>query len=331
MKKRNFLSAIIAIALMAGFSSCKDDDEDDLYDMTTDLGLYINEVASQPNPDRIELYNSSDNAIDLGGFMLKDNSEKDSYIFPAGTIVPAKGFLLLAQDDTGETSFMFGLSSGGDEVRLFDASGNLTDRVTIPAMVDGESYARSVDGAGEWQKVNTPSLGTSNSGSTPVTPPEPPVIDPTVDYTKLQLSEISGIGADPEKYIEIYNSGDVAVSLEGVALYYSSESVPASYSLTWTGKASDEIAAKSYFVIQGAKTVYPGMSKGLSAKNADVYLQMRNPAGEAIDTYAKLPELAGDLANKVHQKVSGEWYYTAAGTKGAANTLGSGAVKFGNE
>ncbi|MDR1698991.1 MAG: lamin tail domain-containing protein [Prevotellaceae bacterium] len=231
--KRSFLSAILAIALAAGFVSCKDDKENDGGLTSTSIGLFINEVASQPNPDKIELYNSTDKEIDLSGYVLQDDKgAAEEWIMPNGTKIAAKGFILF----TNGVDFPFGLSSGGDKVMLFNSKGIKIDEIAIPAMTGG-SYTRSTDGGATWvHNSDKHTLGVSN-GSAPVTPPDEPTPDPTIDYAQLIINEVDG----NTKFVEIYNKGSVAISLEGVTLQKDDDGT------VWTGQAGETIVAGGYY------------------------------------------------------------------------------------
>ena len=84
--------------------------------------VVINEVQSNdPNggPDWVELANPTDEVLDISDLVLKDNKDKDPYTIPAGTTIPANGFLVIYQDDSGAKGFAFGLGKG-DSVRLFE-------------------------------------------------------------------------------------------------------------------------------------------------------------------------------------------------------------------
>ena len=84
--------------------------------------VVINEVQSNdPNggPDWVELANPTDEVLDISGLVLKDNKDKDPYTIPDGTTIPANGFLVIYQDDSGAEGFAFGLGKG-DSVRLFE-------------------------------------------------------------------------------------------------------------------------------------------------------------------------------------------------------------------
>ncbi|MDR1679811.1 MAG: lamin tail domain-containing protein [Prevotellaceae bacterium] len=159
-----------------------------------------------------------------------------------------------------------------------------------------------------------------------------PLAAVTPDYANLTLNEVNGNGGvnkDAGKYVELYNKGNVELSLEGVTLTYGSK-------LTWTGTAADVIAANGYKVILGAKSTYPSMSQGLSANNEDVVLILKSAEGVTLETYSKpldINEGYDAIVDKAHEKIAGIWYYTTAtGTPGAANAaLEAGFVAFGDE
>lgn len=94
----------------------------------------INEVQSSDpagGPDWIELANPTDASLDVSGLVLKDEKDKNPYTIPEGTTIPAYGFLVIYQDDSGQTGFQFGLGKG-DSVRLFE-NGEQIGSTTWPA------------------------------------------------------------------------------------------------------------------------------------------------------------------------------------------------------
>ena len=89
--------------------------------------------------DWIELFNRSEQWVDLSGFVLDDGMRDHAYRFPAGTGLDADDFLVLAGDTVAftrlfpETRFIgpfdFGLSSTGEVLRLWNRMGCLLDSV----------------------------------------------------------------------------------------------------------------------------------------------------------------------------------------------------------
>ena len=86
-----------------------------------DCGVQVrlNEVESNAGTpgDWVELYNAGPAAVNLTGYVLKDNAEVNPYVFPAGSSIGPGGFLVL----NNGTDFLFGLGSS-DSARLFDPS-----------------------------------------------------------------------------------------------------------------------------------------------------------------------------------------------------------------
>ncbi len=120
----------------------------------TDL-VVINEIHYNPsyNPVReefVELYNNTDTAIDISFWRLRGGVD---FLIPSNTILPARGFLVIAQDPaTIQNRYGRGalgpwdgaLNSEGEEVRLHDQTDEEVDRVDFrsefpwPILANGE-------------------------------------------------------------------------------------------------------------------------------------------------------------------------------------------------
>jgi predicted extracellular nuclease len=129
--------------------------------------IVLNELYSRgtaEDPDWVEIYNTSSADIDISGYKIYDpagqQGTKPKKEFPAGSVVPAMGWLVIVVDTDDEAGF--GLSSGGDEVWLENTEGTLIDYVAIPAMEVTQSYGRLPDGADNWQLLNTITKGAAN-------------------------------------------------------------------------------------------------------------------------------------------------------------------------
>lgn len=147
----------------------------------------------------------------------------------------------------------------------------------------------------------------------------------TGDYSKLKFNEFYGAGADNEKYVELYNNGDVELSLEGVMIEKDGGD------LSWEGKVGDKIAAKSVYLILGAKKTTPGgLQTGFSAKK-NVLMELSDPTGKIIDTFQRGDEPTGEAKwgdvtlttnNGSWSRIpdgTGAWKMTATMTPGAVN------------
>jgi len=125
----------------------------------------------------IELYNRTEQAVDLSGFSITDNVRKPrKWVFPDGTSIAAKGYLVLQlegslpreglteKDITPEQRLYqlnFDIAAAGETVYLFDASGELIDRVSVPVSRSCVSYGR--DATGAWKLIDRPTEGAENS------------------------------------------------------------------------------------------------------------------------------------------------------------------------
>lgn len=91
-------------------------------------GLVINEIYAS-GEDWIELYNTLETSVNIGGYFVYDNAAA-KYQIPAGTTIPAKSFLVLICNDLGTgLNTNFKLTSAGETVYLENAGGTLIDRI----------------------------------------------------------------------------------------------------------------------------------------------------------------------------------------------------------
>ena len=129
----------------------------------------------------IELYNPSDQSINLAGYYLSDDaSNLKRWKMPndIGTI-PAKGFLVvwMGSDEIKSNQAPFKLDCDGGVVCISDKSGTLIASVKYPEAMSRTAYARTADGNDAWGWTATPTPGASNATSTFATErlPEPVV------------------------------------------------------------------------------------------------------------------------------------------------------------
>jgi len=175
--------------------------------------VVINEVLSHtdyPSSDAIELYNTTEAAITIGGWYLSDSS--DDYLkfsIPDGTSIPAGEYVVFDEDDFNPTPLApgphdFALDGAhGEDVWLMeaDAADNLVrfvDHVEFGSAANGESFGRWPHAVGDLYPMIRPTLGPvdhENAG-----PRIGPVLisevhynhdpDPAVDDKNLEFVEI---------------------------------------------------------------------------------------------------------------------------------------------
>jgi len=121
--------------------------------------------------DWIELYNPTDQPLDLAGLYLTDDVSQPSrwqfpLLQPARTTISPGGYLLIWADDDVQDAGLhadFKLKAGGEAVGLFDTDGlTAIDIIHFSAQRDDVSYGRYPDGALFWQHLDTPTPGSTN-------------------------------------------------------------------------------------------------------------------------------------------------------------------------
>jgi len=135
--------------------------------------VVINEIMYHPPTDAdgdeyIELYNSGRKSVDVSGWRF---SRGISFEFSKGTIIPAKGYLVVAKDRDRliskyrlSSSLVVGncmgtLSNGGEKVQLRDNIGNKVDEVRY---YDGGHWPKYADGYGSSLELIDPHHDNSN-------------------------------------------------------------------------------------------------------------------------------------------------------------------------
>jgi gliding motility-associated-like protein len=138
---------------------------------------YTDWIVSGENEDWVEMYNPTSAPVDITGYYLSDNaSNPQKWAFPAGSIVPANGFLVVLLSGTGDyapnylgyrnTSFKV-TQTNGEPLLFSNTSGTILEQYdlsVIGAFQANHSYARTTDGGAIWAIHTDPSPNASNSG-----------------------------------------------------------------------------------------------------------------------------------------------------------------------
>ena len=111
--------------------------------------------------DWVEIYNRSDETIDISQWQFKDSKDDHIFNFPQNTEIQSDHYLVLCRDNAAFSvlypevtncigDFDFGLSSDGEEIRLFDQVGNVIDSLVYgvnqpwPVEPNGNGYTLSL-------------------------------------------------------------------------------------------------------------------------------------------------------------------------------------------
>ena len=133
---------------------------------------FLADPADGDFEDWFELYNASSHEEDLSGFLLTDVQNGSNYWrIPAGTVLPARGFLLVwADSETNQNRparaglhASFRLNRDGDRVELRLPDTNLVDAVSFGPQTNNISQGRYPDGGtGRVVFAQTPTPGEAN-------------------------------------------------------------------------------------------------------------------------------------------------------------------------
>jgi len=180
--------------------------------------IVINEVLAHsdvyPN-DWIELHNTTDANIDIGGWFLSDSDfNLIKYEIAPSTTIDANDYIVFTEDD--HFGSYFALSENGETVYLssaIDANGNMTgyrEKEDFGASENGVAFGRHRKSTGTYNFVamslNTP--GASYEGAPNAYPKVGPVAINEIMYNPLSGDQLA-------EYVELYNITGADVNLCG--------------------------------------------------------------------------------------------------------------------
>jgi hypothetical protein len=172
--------------------------------------VVINEVLSHQDTDNpgdwIELHNTSSNSINIGGWFLSDSrGNLKKYTIPAGTQIPANGYVVFTEhDDFGAA---FALSEHGDAVYLSAGSGG---NLSVPAYREFQDFGgqdrdvtfgrHTLSGGGfAFPAMTFPTPGVANSN---------PLVGPVVITEIMYHPPTNG-----HEYLKLVNTSGATVAL----------------------------------------------------------------------------------------------------------------------
>lgn len=161
--------------------------------------------------DWIELFNGSDQSIDLSGYYLSDNpSNPLKWQIPQGVSISPQGYLIFWADEDQEQGLLhtnFKLSKSGEVVILSDPQGLVVDSVAFGAQQTDMGYARVPNGTGSFV-IQAPTFNASNGpvgvGSTENSAAPDGIRvypNPACDHLFVEMDTVT-----PGLTIELYNS-----------------------------------------------------------------------------------------------------------------------------
>ncbi len=183
------------------------------------VGIVINEIApfgsnyqdiNGKSEDWVELYNTTNQTIQLGGLFLSDKlSELDKWEIPAGLSIAPGAYLTFFTDGDPEDGILhadFSLKAGGESIAISQMTANgleIIDSYTFPETAFESTHARIPNATGDFVNVGTPSANANNDGSL-LYLESPEILLPSSIYQGTQFLEIS----HPDPAVTIYYTLD---------------------------------------------------------------------------------------------------------------------------
>lgn len=333
------LCAAAVVYLVAGGKS-ESGETEAAYDSNASGLVLINEAMASnagviPAPDGgfydwVELYNPSEETLDLEGWGLSDQANVAAkWTFGGGTSLAPGEYLLiycsdLDQNDPakGALHTNFKLKAGQDTLVLSDSTGKTVDVLPLLTVTSGHSLGREAQNIEEWQDYEKPTPGYENSAAGRA------AYEKSMDASSIGLiiSEVQASnqitlpiadGTYPD-WVEIYNPTNAAIDLSGFGLSDDREKP-----MRWTFPAGTSIGAGEYLIVYCDGVVdltgeHPGelhTTFGLSSYEESVVLS--NAAGQRIDA---VDYRALEADTSFIRTEEGAWEVSAKPTPGFPNT-----------
>ena len=184
--------------------------------------LKINEVESNGGTpgDWIEILNTGNTTVDIGGFGVLDNDSGHSKVLaPVGTMIAAGGFYVF------DTEVSFGLGQP-DSATLYAADGSTVLDTYSWATHAATTYGRCPDGTGAFTTTVASTRGAANSCPAPA----------------VAINEVESNGGAPGDWVEIKNKSGSTVDISGYQVKDNDNTH------IFTVPAATSLAAGAYFV-----------------------------------------------------------------------------------
>lgn len=248
----------------------------------------VNEVESDEGDpgDWIELVNTGAEAVDLSGWLVRDNDDTRFSTVPAGTVVEAGGFYVHEESVLG-----FGLG-GGDLARLYTPNGTLADSYAWEEHAL-TTYGRCPDGTGEFRTTTTPTKGAAND------------CGPAV-----RINEIESSGGEPGDWVELANPSAEDADIAGFQVRDDDDEH------VWTAPAGTVVPAGGHYVVDEAD-----LDLGLGGADT---VRLFAADGAPIDSYAWTEHAATTYGRCPDG--TGAFAVTVEPTRGAVNSCEGDAV-----
>lgn len=218
----------------------------------------------------VEVFNSSNQDVDLSGCILYSNSRKNAYRVNEATSIQAFGYCVLSLCNLTKVSADkdFRLDTDGGYISLYTAENELLDSLTYPSMIEPEvGYGRiSVkDSLWQWERNATPT-GENKGKFTNIIVPKPKFsISGRVFVDKLDVSISIPTGDSLGVFQKVYYTLDGSEPTQKSAFFFSDTTIRIESSVVIRAKVISDSALTTRSVTQSyishpRKTVLPIVS-----------------------------------------------------------------------
>lgn len=246
--------------------------------------------------DWVEIENTSSKDFSLAGYYLSDEAGNGKYCFPAGTVVPARGYLVVwcSPDEEGDYAPFALRKAGGETVCLMNKNRTVLDSAVTVACRAGQSLVRGSDGALVPSDTPTPGYPNNEAGAKAWQEELAQRSGGTLSLSEIMSSNTLFAAPDGNYYdwIEVYNPSDSPVSLSGYKLSdrvnktkyaFPDEMLGAGeYKIVWCAPGVEGAEYASFALASaGGETVMLTAPSGAESESVEL------PALEKNTTYAK--------------------------------------------
>ncbi len=193
--------------------------------MTSNKGAVPDETGDFP--DWIEIYNTTDSALDISGYGLSDDLlSAAKWTFPEGSVIEANGYLVVfcsGEPTRGSMHTGFKLSAS-DDVILTTVSGSVIDSISLKSVDSGYSLGRSADDGTSWvQMLPSPGYSNTDEGAAAYLATLSASADESIgvyinEFMPSNASTIVGPDGTYSDWIELYNTTGSEVDLSGYGI-----------------------------------------------------------------------------------------------------------------
>ncbi len=184
--------------------------------------LASNQSCPAPNGkylDYIEVYNASQDTVDLSGYMLSDDMSSIGYTFPQGTLLaPGDYALCWCDPDAKEEGYAnFAISRSGETIYLYNSANVLIDQAALGNTKPNVAWIRESE-AWTASTLLTPGFANTEAGFQQM------LQTLGADALEVVISEVmtgntcTDIGGKTTDWLELYNAGSVVSVLDGCYL-----------------------------------------------------------------------------------------------------------------